>query len=44
LSSHARGISKLEIRFEDKVRITYLHELGHHLGLDEDDLEERGLA
>ena len=29
--------------FEDEVRITYLHELGHHLGLDEDDLEERGL-
>ena len=29
--------------FEDEVRITYLHELGHHLGLDEGDLEERGL-
>jgi predicted Zn-dependent protease with MMP-like domain len=32
------------IRFEDEVRITYLHELGHCLGLDEDDLEDRGLA
>jgi len=32
------------IDFEQEVRITYLHELGHHLGLDEDDLEERGLA
>jgi predicted Zn-dependent protease with MMP-like domain len=29
--------------FEDQVRITYLHELGHHLGLDEGDLEARGL-
>ena len=32
------------IPFEDEVRITYLHELGHFLGLDEDDLDERGLA
>jgi len=30
-------------RFEDEVRRTYLHEFGHHLGWDEDDLEERGL-
>lgn len=30
--------------FEDEVRLTYLHELGHHLGWDEGDLEERGLA
>ena len=29
--------------FLDEVRVTYLHELGHHLGLDEDDLAERGL-
>jgi predicted Zn-dependent protease with MMP-like domain len=29
--------------FEDEVRRTYLHELGHYLGLDEADLEERGL-
>lgn len=27
----------------DEVRITVLHEIGHFLGLDEDDLEERGL-
>jgi predicted Zn-dependent protease with MMP-like domain len=27
-----------------EVRLTYLHELGHHLGWDEGDLEERGLA
>lgn len=29
--------------FAEEVRITYLHELGHHLGLDEDDLAQRGL-
>ena len=29
--------------FEDEVRITYLHELGHFLGMDEDDLAKRGL-
>ncbi|HEX7859846.1 MAG TPA: metallopeptidase family protein [Verrucomicrobiae bacterium] len=32
------------IDFEDEVRTTYLHELGHFLGMDEDDLEERGLG
>jgi predicted Zn-dependent protease with MMP-like domain len=29
--------------FRDEVRTTYLHELGHYLGLDEEDLTERGL-
>jgi predicted Zn-dependent protease with MMP-like domain len=29
--------------FAEQVRITYLHELGHHIGFDEDDLEARGL-
>jgi predicted Zn-dependent protease with MMP-like domain len=29
--------------FCDEVHTTYLHELGHYLGLDEDDLTERGL-
>ena len=29
--------------FADEVHTTYLHELGHYLGLDEDDLSERGL-
>lgn len=29
--------------FQEEVHITYLHELGHYLGLDEDDLDERGL-
>jgi predicted Zn-dependent protease with MMP-like domain len=26
----------------EQVRITVLHELGHHFGMDEDDLEELG--
>jgi len=30
--------------FADEVRLTYLHELGHHFGWDEGDLEERGLS
>jgi predicted Zn-dependent protease with MMP-like domain len=29
--------------FRDEVRTTFLHELGHYLGLDEDGLTERGL-
>ena len=29
--------------YREEVRITYLHELGHYLGLDEDELDERGL-
>jgi len=29
--------------FCDEVRTTFLHELGHYLGLDEDDLFDRGL-
>ena len=32
-----------ESAFRNEVRITYLHELGHYLGLDEADLTERGL-
>lgn len=29
--------------FEEEVRVTYLHELGHYLGWDEGDVERRGL-
>jgi predicted Zn-dependent protease with MMP-like domain len=29
--------------FAEEVRPTYLHELGHHFGWNEGDLEERGL-
>lgn len=28
----------------DEIRITLLHEIGHHFGLDEDRLEELGFA
>ncbi len=30
--------------FREEVRITYLHELGHYFGWDENDLELRGLG
>lgn len=33
-----------ESTFIEEVRITYLHELGHYLGMEENDLERRGLA
>jgi predicted Zn-dependent protease with MMP-like domain len=29
--------------FRDEVRLTYLHELGHYLGWDEDEVAARGL-
>lgn len=29
--------------FREEIHTTLLHELGHYLGLDEDDLTERGL-
>ena len=29
--------------FRDEIHTTYLHELGHYLGLDEDGLTDRGL-
>ena len=32
-----------EKAFREEIRTTFLHELGHFLGLDEDDLTERGL-
>src|SRR5713226_251502 len=30
--------------FKEETHTTLVHELGHYLGLDEDDLDERGLA
>ncbi len=30
--------------FREEVRITLLHEIGHYLGWDEEDVEERGLG
>ena len=32
-----------EAAYREEIRTTYLHELGHYFGMDEDDLEERGL-
>jgi predicted Zn-dependent protease with MMP-like domain len=32
------------VAFREEVGVTYLHELGHLLGLDEDALDARGLA
>ena len=32
-----------ELAFREEVHTTFLHELGHYLGLDEDGLIERGL-
>ena len=32
-----------EEEFQEEVHVTLMHELGHYLGLDEDDLDERGL-
>lgn len=32
-----------ETAYRDEVRLTYLHELGHYLGWDEDDVARRGL-
>ncbi|MDZ4831105.1 MAG: metallopeptidase family protein [Phycisphaerae bacterium] len=33
-----------EARIREEVRITLLHELGHHFGLDEEDLERLGFG
>ena len=30
--------------YREEVRLTYLHELGHYFGWDEDELDARGLA
>jgi len=32
-----------EAAYRDEVRLTYLHELGHYLGWDEDEIAQRGL-
>ncbi len=32
-----------EAFYRDEVRLTYLHELGHYLGWDEDEVARRGL-
>lgn len=32
-----------EETYLDEVHVTYIHELGHYLGLNEEELDERGL-
>jgi predicted Zn-dependent protease with MMP-like domain len=36
--------SEFEEELYEEIRITLLHEVGHHFGLDEDDLERLGYA
>jgi predicted Zn-dependent protease with MMP-like domain len=38
------GDSDADERLYEEIRITVLHEIGHHFGLDEDDLDELGYA
>ena len=40
LWDYAEGDEEL---FREEVRVTYFHELGHYIGLEEGDLEDRGL-
>ena len=40
-AANARGMAT-DKRLRREIRITLLHELGHHHGLDEDDLRELG--
>lgn len=40
LADHCRDLAHLR----DQVRVTVLHELGHHLGIDEERLGELGYA
>ena len=42
-----RNLSRMSTDHDEliaQLRITLLHEIGHFLGLDEDDLADRGLA
>jgi predicted Zn-dependent protease with MMP-like domain len=39
----AGGWDDLE-RLEEEIRVTLLHEIGHHFGLEEDDLDQLGYA
>lgn len=43
LRNHWEMCEAVESDFREEVRITFLHELGHYLGLDEEDISERGL-
>lgn len=43
LGAIALYCEETHLDFRDEVRVTYIHELGHHFGWDEDDLLERNL-
>ena len=40
--AHAGGTAATDADLRREIRITLLHEIGHHFGLDEDDLAELG--
>ncbi len=35
-------VSSNEVELVEEVRVTVLHEIGHHFGMDEGDLDELG--
>lgn len=43
IGPHVEFCEEDELDYRDEIRRTYLHELGHHLGLDEGELEDRGI-
>lgn len=42
LARHEAGLDDFPQQLARQIRITLLHEIGHHFGLDEDDLSELG--
>ena len=42
IAAAARGSAGRQAELKRQIRITVLHEMGHHFGLDEDDLRELG--
>lgn len=39
---HIESVSRSEQELIEQVRTTVLHEIGHHFGMDEEDLDELG--
>ena len=44
VSERAEAESSIEELLAHEIRVTILHEIGHHFGLDEDDLDALGYA
>ena len=42
LSTFVQAEKDAELELEKQIRVTLLHEMGHHFGLDEEDLIEMG--